>query len=617
VLRYHRWIMVWARWLGFWQTAWRAYRWVWRAARRHFVVTLAAELVGAVALAVALLCARSLASELTAGTALESIRPLAPQMTCLAGALFVSGVSVVVQREARLVVTEQVLRHLQAEIVDIAGSVDFERFEDQEFHDLLDRASGHGANRAMQMAYDLIGLANSLVASSALLVVLGSSTPEILPALALIALPFVVASRLSAAIAFRFAHDLTADDRLRSSLFWTLAGKRAAKEVRVFGLQQPLRDRWSSLFDDRIARLERVAIRRTAFNGMASLMASALVAVLLVVIVNAAVAQRVTLADGAIAIVALQQLSVRIRSTASATGSLRESALFLDDFEQFRDLRETDDEVGDVAALPPFTSLRVEGLRFRYPGTEQVVLEDVELELRAGEIVALVGASGGGKSTLAHVVAGLYRPTGGRITWDGIDLATVPRSQLWRSIGIVHQDYFEYSLTARENIAISDHRRLDAVEAIEAAAHRAGAHDAISKLPRQYETMLSRAFDGGADLSQGEWQRIAVARAFFRDASFLILDEPASALDALAERRLYEGLADLSSNRSVLLISHRFSTVRLADRIYVLHEGRVAEHGSHTELMELNGHYATLFRAQAAGYVGDDATGRSASWSPS
>lgn len=600
---YRIWVMRSFGWLGFWRIAWRSYRWVWQAARRQFVVTLIADLAAAIALAVLLLCGRSLAGQLTGGEGLETVGQVTPEMACIAGALFVAGLSVVVQREARLVVSEQVLRHLQAEIIDIAGSVDYERFEEQDFHDLLDRASGHGANRAMQMAYDLIGLVNSVVASSALLVVLASSTPEILPALVLIAVPFVLAARLSARMAFRLAYELTPEDRLRSALFWTLAGRGAAKEVRVFDLQRPLRDRWSSLFEGRIARMESVARRRSILNGVASLASSALVAVLLVVIVSAAIDQRVSLADGAIAIVALQQLSVRIRTTANATGSLRESALFLDDFEHFRSLRQRPDDEPGGEPLPPASTLRVEAVRFRYPGTDRFVLEDIALEIRAGEIVALVGVSGSGKSTLAHLVAGLYRPTEGRITWDGVDIDSIPRASYWRSVGVVYQDYFEYSLTARENIAISDHRRASDGAAVEAAARRAGVHEAIMRLPGRYDCMLSRAFEGGADLSEGEWQRVAVARAFFRDAPLLILDEPASALDALAERQLYEGLADLSANRSVLLISHRFSTVRLADRIYVLQDGRVTECGTHGDLLALDGHYANMFRIQASGFV--------------
>ncbi len=587
----------------FWILAWRSFCWVWVAARRPFALTLVAEVIAAIALTVILLCGRALAGDLTGDQTVDSVRDLLPEVLCLGFALFVSGLAMVVQREARVVVTEQVLHHLEAEIIEIAGSVDYERFEEQRFHDLLGRATSHGARQAMQMAYDLVGLANSLIMSVALLSVLGSATPSILPALVLIAIPFVVAARLSARLAFRTVHELTADDRLRSSLFWTLAGAGAGKEVRVFALHRPLQERWAALYEGRIDRMERVAWKRMAFNGLASLASSGLVAVLLLVIVNEAVDERITLADAAIAIVALQQLSVRIRTTASATGSLQESALFLDDFQEFRELHRPQDLAGDVEPLDPFRSLRIEGLGFRYPGTDRLVLEDVSLEIAKGEVVALVGVSGGGKSTLAHLVAGLYQPTAGRISWDGVDIAEIPRSTYWRSVAVVYQDFVEYQLTARENIAISDYRRLDDIDAAVEAAKRAAIDHAIERLPAGYESMLSRAFEGGADLSQGEWQRVAVARAFFRQAPLLILDEPASALDALAERELYERLGELTADRSVLLISHRFSTVRLADRIYVVDDGRIIEHGTHRELMNLDGQYAKMFRVQASAYT--------------
>lgn len=583
-----------------------AIRWVLAAARREFLVTLGAQLIGSIALAVVLLCGRSLAASMTGSTPPESVRSVLPVVLCLGGALFISGLSVVINHEARFVVGELVTRHLETEIIDIAGSVDYERFEEQRFNDLLDRAGEEGAGSAEQLVYDLLSLISSLATSAAMLVVLATTVPSILPVLVLVAIPFVLAARASAQLAFKTSYELTASDRLRYSLFNALVGPSEGKEVRVFGLHQPLSRRWSLLFSDRTERLRRVASRRTLLNGAASLAASALIAGLLVVIVAAAIDDRVTLADAAIAIVALQQIAARIRSTSATSGSLREAALFLADFDEFRSLRQPDRRPSDTAPLPSFSALRVENVTFRYPGTETTVLNDVDLELQQGEIVALVGVSGSGKTTLAHLIAGLYEPTTGRITWDGLDIKDISRPTYWRSLAVVYQDYVEYELTARENVGISDYQRLGDIDSIRAAAKRAGVDDALERLPSGYETMLSRSYDDGATLSQGEWQRVAVARAFFRDAPLLILDEPASALDPIAEKQLYERLVELCTDRSAILISHRFSTVRMANRIYVLHDGRVVEHGSHAELMAIDGAYANLFRVQAAGYL--DAT---------
>jgi len=581
----------------------RSFRWIWQAARRPFLLTLLAQVVGAVSLGLVLLSARSLAQQLTGDAAPSSLAPLLPPVTALGGALFVSGVSVVVDREARYVMAELVVHRLQREIADIAGSVDYARYEDQEFHDLLDRAGNEGTQSAIQMVYDLLALVSSALTAVSLVVVLASTVPTMLPLLILVALPFVVAVRRTARMAYELDHELTPSDRLRFSLHEVLTGKREAKEVRVYALHHTLRDRWEELFGDRSRRLVAVATRRALLNGAASLASSALVVGMLLVIVNGALDRSAELGDAAIAVVALQQLAARIRTSSVSAGSLREATLFLEDFERFDALRGDRTEPGDAEPLAPLAELRLEQVSFRYPGTDREVLRRIDLEIGANEIVALVGRSGSGKTTLAHLVAGLYQPSAGRITWNGVDGAGIPRSTWWASLAVVYQDYAMYELSARENITLGDHRRPCEEPAVRQAAARAGVDDVLSGLPGGYDTMLSRSYDGGAALSQGEWQRVAVARALYRDASLVILDEPAASLDAYAERELFERLLGLCASRSALMVSHRFSTVRLAHRIYVLDDGEVTEHGTHSELMAQNGLYAEMFRIQAAGYL--------------
>jgi ATP-binding cassette subfamily B protein len=297
---------------------------------------------------------------------------------------------------------------------------------------------------------------------------------------------------------------------------------------------------------------------------------------------------------------------VRIRVAANATGSLRGSALYLHDFEQLQGMRGPG--VPDLAdkALPT-AELRVEQVSFRYPGTQVTVLHDVCVALEPGRIVALVGVSGSGKTTLANLLAGLYQPTSGRIAYGGVDIAALDQARYRRTLGVVFQDFQRYEMTARANITISDTARVDDGAGAAAAARRAGIADVVEALPSGYDTMLSRSYEGGADLSVGQWQRIALARAFFRDSPVLILDEPAAALDPFAEQELVGRLHELSRDRTVLLISHRFSTVRLADTILVMAEGRIVESGTHDELMARSGRYADLFSAQAKGYLPDPA----------
>ena len=583
----------------------RASRLVWRAAPRDLVRTLACEVVVAGSLAAILIAGREVITRLTLdGGPADTTSMLGP-VIALGIALLVSGVTQVVAQESRNLVSELTSRRVREEIVDIATSVDFQEYESAEFHDLLQRANTRAVQSTYQIVFGLISLFSMIATSIAIVAVLITSVPSVLPVLVLIAIPFAVAARTSARLAFKMSYELTTNDRLSGYLYGALTGKPVAKELRVFGLAVPLHRRWTNLYDERITRTRRLARQRTLLNGGAALAASALVAGVLLVLTDAAATGRISVADAAVAIVALQQLAVRIRSVTTATGGLRSAALFLDDFDLFRSMR--GEEVHEPAqhALTPQV-LRVEHVSFTYPGTDAVVLDDVSLEVQPGEIVALVGESGSGKTTLASLVAGLYRPTSGRITYGGVDIEELDRAEYRRSLAVVFQDFVRYAMSGRENITMSDLTRLDDAVGAAEAARKAGIADAIERLPVGYETMMSRDYEGGAELSVGQWQRMAVARAFFRDAPILVLDEPAAALDALAEQALFDRLTELVAGRSVLMISHRFSTVRLADRIVVMRHGRITESGTHDELMRLGGAYSELFTVQAKGYLRDD-----------
>ena len=241
-------------------------------------------------------------------------------------------------------------------------------------------------------------------------------------------------------------------------------------------------------------------------------------------------------------------------------------------------------------------------MTFSYPGSARVALRGVSLRIEPGEVVALVGANGSGKTTLAKLLAGLYLPGEGRVCWGGRDTRDVDRRELLAHTAVVFQDFIQYALSAGDNIALGRHERAGDTAAIVQAAERPGADKDIAGLPEGYETLLGPAFIDGTDLSTGQWQRVALARTFFRDAPLVILDEPTAALDAKAEHELFERIGELFADRSVLLISHRFSTVRSADRIYVLNEGCLVESGTHEELRAAGGTYAELFSLQASPY---------------
>jgi ATP-binding cassette subfamily B protein len=295
------------------------------------------------------------------------------------------------------------------------------------------------------------------------------------------------------------------------------------------------------------------------------------------------------------------------RLSAGSFGSqmLLESALFLDDFLTF--VARAPAGRSAAAAPPPrdpdAPPVVAEDLWFSYAGSDRPVLRDVSVRVEPGQVVALVGANGSGKTTLAKLLAGLYVPERGRVLLHGADTAQAERHAQRRDVAVVFQDFVRYFLPVRDNIAMGRHERFADDAAVVDAARRAGADADVERLPAGYATMLGPAFAGGVDLSAGQWQKIAIARLFFRDAPFVILDEPTAALDARAEHELFARIRELLAGRAVLLISHRFSTVREADRIYVLEEGAVIEAGSHDELLALDGTYAEMFLLQATAYA--------------
>jgi ATP-binding cassette subfamily B protein len=254
------------------------------------------------------------------------------------------------------------------------------------------------------------------------------------------------------------------------------------------------------------------------------------------------------------------------------------------------------------APRPIVRGFEFRNVSFRYPGTSRLVLNSLDFHLRAGERVALIGENGEGKTTLVKLMTRLYDPTEGEVLLDGVDLREYKLEDLYREIGVIFQDFMRYEMTARENIAVGRIAEINNLPLLKTAADKSMADDVIERLPRLYEQMLGQRFEGGVDLSGGEWQKVALARAYLRDAQVLILDEPTAALDARSEFEVFQRFAELTAGKSALFISHRFSTVRMADRIVVLRDGRIAEDGSHERLRDLGGRYAEMFEMQAASY---------------
>ena len=489
-------------------------------------------------------------------------------------------------------------------LVDAAGRVELEAYESPGFYDRLERCEMNALVRPSMVGTALIGLPANLIGVLGLVGALVVVEPLLLPVLLASFIPFLLLAKLFGRKEFEFATDRVLGDRLRKYLRTVLVGRDEAKEVRAFGSGGVIRERWSNLYDDYIKLYVRQSRRRLMINLVGTFVTIAVVGGWIGLIVVLYASGRTSGVDLVAGAAGAGLLMARIAGLAGSMNLMYESSLFLEDFRSFIELRDTY-AVPEVAnpAPPPtdgFEQLTLDEVTFRYPGAETDAVSGVSMTIRRDEVVALVGENGSGKTTLAKLLALLYRPSAGRIFWDGVDVGEVDRAAWRKKIAVIFQDFVKYQLTGTDNVGLGDAERLSDRDGIAASARHAGADSFIESLADGYETYLSKEFPGGVDLSIGQWQRVALARAFFRDSPFLILDEPTAALDARAEHSLFESIRHLRRGRTVLLISHRFSSVRSADRIFVMKEGKLVEQGNHDTLMKNNGLYSELYNLQAA-----------------
>jgi ATP-binding cassette, subfamily B, bacterial len=577
----------------------------WAAGRGELVAAMILQLVGAVGLAGLLLIGRGAVQEALAAIEDEaSLTAVLPWVLAFAGVAAAQATVSAVRQERQLILSEKVTRYVQGRVLDVTSEVDLAMFDDPDFHNRAQRTRHGGHKLSLVMVQGLLGLMQSVLGVIAGLVVIAALAPVLLPLIGLVFVPaWLSASRRGEtfhAFFWKSAHD----DRQREYIVSLLQQRDSAKEVRAFALAPHLRRRYEDLYDKRMTELTRLGNRQIRIDLVANLMVGAVLAVVLLIVAWMALDGGVPLVSAGVAMVAAAMVGQRLAGVGRSVGSLGESARHLDDYLTFDALLPQVREGRPTGPPPPgFSTLSASDVHFRYPAAGEPALCGISLEIRAGEVVALVGENGSGKTTLAKLLAGLYHPDRGTIRWDGVDMSTVD-PDAWRDrVAVIFQDFERFRLTARENIGFGRLADIDDRDAVQAAARQAGAAEFIEELPDAYETPLGPEFTGGTDLSVGQWQRIALARAFFRGAPVIILDEPTAALDPRAEQELFDRIRTLLAGRTVLLISHRFSSVRSADRIYVLDGGRVVESGDHHELMGVGGLYADLFTLQAAAYV--------------
>lgn len=581
---------------------------VWSAGRGQFVTLILLQLLAAAALAAQVLAVQWVLDAILAAQAAGVIDGVVWPVLALAVLTALSTATGAVQGQIQRLLGESVSREMWQRVLGVATGVGLRHFESPEFYNRLTRVQTNALSRPTQVTQGLLSMAGSLAASIGVGLALLSVSPLLLPLVIIGGIPILLTSRRESRLEFDFAVRQTPTIRMRHYFTMLQTGRDEAKEVRAFGLGGWLRHRFDALYDAYLSDLSGHVRKRTVLTLIGQLGSAAVLAATLLAMVWLIAQGQIGIAGAGAAIVAIRMLATQVQTLFRGVQTIFESGLFLDDLTEFLELGRSAQEE-DSGAEPPdgFTLLEARQVGFRYPESENEALRGVDVTLRAGEIVALVGENGSGKTTLAKLLAGLYSPGRGQILWDGTDAAGFRPSSLRQRITVVFQDFVRYALSGTENIAVG--RIDDPPDAgrIREAARAAGAESTLDALPAGFETILSRIFAGGHDLSGGQWQRVALARSFYRDAPLVILDEPSAALDPRAEHELFSTLRAALHGRTALFISHRFSTVRGADRIYVLHQGQVVETGSHEELMALDGRYAELYRLQSNAFVAGDA----------
>jgi ATP-binding cassette, subfamily B, bacterial len=489
-------------------------------------------------------------------------------------------------------------------ILEKALTLQLAHFEDSEFYDKLTQARREASSRPLSLVNRTFGLVQNLISLSSYAVLLYAFSPWAVVILIGAGLPSFFAEAKFSGDAFRLFRWRSPDTRMQMYLETVIAREDGVKEVKLFQLGPKLLQRYRDIFRKLFVEDRRLTIRRDSWGFVLGLVATAAFYGAYAWIVIATVYSRITLGAMTMYLMLFRQGQTAVAAILSAISGMYEDNLYLSNLYEYLGQPVPARQGRMLKGPAPHRGLEFEHVSFAYPGASEKALTDVNLQLRLGESLALVGENGSGKTTLIKLLTRLYEPTEGRIVLDGLDLKDWDVETLRQRIGVIFQDFGRYQFTVGENIGAGDVRHMDDEERQMQAAHTGMAAPFIDTMPEGYRTQLGRWFKGGRELSGGQWQRIALSRAFMRSgADILVLDEPTAAMDATSEAAVFELFRAQSKTKMTILISHRFSTVRAADQIIVLHEGRIVEHGSHESLLAENGTYAQLFRLQAKGYM--------------
>lgn len=495
------------------------------------------------------------------------------------------------------------LQHISVRVIEHASKLDITAFENPDFYDRLERAKAQATDRIamIQMVGTLIQLVLTTISLSLLI---AKYSPWLLLLLIAGTIPALLGESHFAFLGYAKNFMQTPLRRKMDYLRDLGGSKEAAKELKLFGLRDFLIESFSGMADTIFDQNVDLSKRKLVAGTFLSLLATAGYYSAYALVLWDTIRGRFEIAVLVILTTAILQVSANLQQIFVNASGVADQALFLTDLLGFFAMEPTVKSKPNAIKIPRPIRHGVEfrNVSFAYPGTTRLVLKDFNFHLRPGERVALIGENGQGKTTIVKLITRLYDPTEGQILIDGVDLRDYDMEDLCHEIGVIFQDFMRYEMTARDNIAVGRIEERDRLDKIQAAARMSLADEVIARLSGGFDQQLGRRFEGGVDLSGGEWQRMALARAYLRDAQLLILDEPTAALDARSEQEVFQRFAELTKGKMALLISHRFSTVKMTDRIVVLSHGVLTEEGTHEELIRHGGLYAEMFEMQAASY---------------